>query len=395
MIVISIKHDHNNMNSVEDKDIAIIGGGPGGLTLARLLQMNGANVKVYERDAGSSVRVQGATLDLHADSGLKALEKAGLMDAFKANYRLGADRLCVTDQYANIVLQENVNAEDELSRPEIDRGPLRDILLNSLHADTVVWDSQFVSLNQQNNAFELVFKNGTTAYADIVIAADGANSKIRPYITPIKPFYSGFTAVEGSVYHSEAASPNVHQLLNGGKIFAMDGGKTLIVSSKGDGSLVFYVTCEKDESWVSNSGINFSDKAQVFSWFKEEFSGWADMWAELFENAGSVFIPRPLYCMPVDQTWEALPNLTMLGDAAHLMPPFAGEGVNMAMLDALELAECLLNKDFPDVHWAIAAYEEQMRSRAAEIAQMSLDQTVALHSPGAIDHLLAIMHPQE
>ncbi len=136
------------MNPIHHKSIAIIGGGPGGLTLARLLQMNGANVKIYERDVNRQVRVQGATLDLHDDSGLKALRAAGLMDAFKANYRPGADQMKVLDKNATIYLDESfaTNEENDFSRPEIDRGPLREILLDSLQPDTVVWDSQFLSL---------------------------------------------------------------------------------------------------------------------------------------------------------------------------------------------------------------------------------------------------------
>jgi len=151
---------------------------------------------------------------------------------------------------------------------------------------------------------------------------------------------------------------------------------------------MFYIGFKTDENWIIESGIDFSDKAQVLAWFKKEFAGWADIWDELFENANPVFIPRPQYCMPFDQTWDALPNLTMLGDAAHLMPPYAGEGVNMAMLDALELAECLLSDDFTDTHSAIAAYEKQMLSRASETAKMTMEQTASLHSPEAISNML-------
>lgn len=382
---------------IEDKNIAIIGGGPGGLTLARLLQMHGADVKVYERDANRDVRVQGATLDLHDESGLKALRKAGLMEAFEANYRPGADKMRLTDKDANIIFEDSFSTDisGEFARPEIDRGPLRESLLNSLQPGTVVWDSQFTALHEQNGAFRIEFKNSTEAYADIVIAADGANSRIRPYITPIKPFYADVTAIEGAVYDSEKNAPNIHRLLNGGKIFAMGDEKTLIVSSKGDGSLAFYMGFKADESWASSSGINFSDNAQVLAWFKEEFSGWDCIWNELFENTSIPFIPRPQYCMPLDQTWDALPNLTMLGDAAHLMPPYAGEGVNMAMLDALELAECLLSDDFTDVHSAIAAYEDQMRARASEIAQVTLEQTASMHSKDAIPNLLELFRPSE
>jgi 2-polyprenyl-6-methoxyphenol hydroxylase-like FAD-dependent oxidoreductase len=381
------------MNLSENKKIAIIGGGPGGLTLARLLQMQGAEVKVYERDAHKDARAKGATLDLHHESGLRALREAGLMDAFRANYRPGADRMRITDKHASIKFEDTFADDDkgERERPEIDRGPLQNILLDSLQPGTVVWDSHITGLNKQGDAWQVEFKNGTTIAADIVIAADGANSKIRPYITPIKPFYAGITVVEGAVYHSAKATPKIHELLNGGKIFAMNDEKTLIVSSKGDGSLVFYTGCKTDENWVRNCGIDFTDKAQVLSWFKNEFAGWDNLWLELFENASDNFTLRPQYCMPLDQTWEAQPNITMLGDAAHLMPPFAGEGVNMAMLDAVELSHHLTSETHPDLQTAIATYEQQMRSRASETARETLVATEALHSPEAIEFIINII----
>jgi 2-polyprenyl-6-methoxyphenol hydroxylase-like FAD-dependent oxidoreductase len=375
---------------MKNKRIAIVGGGPGGLTLARLLQMKGADVKVYERDLNKDVRVQGATLDLHDESGLKALREAGLIDAFKANYRPGADRTRIVDRDANILMDENVNALDEMSRPEIDRGPLRKILLDSLAPDTVVWDSQFVSMSETDNTWKLIFQNDTSAQADIVIAADGANSKVRPFITPIRPFFAGMTAIEGAVYNSETASPQIHELLCGGKIFALGDGKTLIVSAKGDGSLAYYCGFKSDELWYRSSGIDFTDKAQVITWFKEEFKGWAPVWLEIFENASTNFTPRPQYCMPLDQHWDALPNLTMLGDAAHLMPPYAGEGVNMAMLDALELSICLTSDVFPDGQTAIAHYEKEMRARASETAKMTLEQTDALHCNEGLEYMMAM-----
>ncbi|NCD70033.1 FAD-dependent oxidoreductase [Mucilaginibacter agri] len=379
------------MNNIENKKIAIVGGGPGGLTLARLLQMQGANVKVYERDANRNARAQGATLDLHEESGLAALREAGLMDAFKANYRPDADKMRIMDKNAIIIFDDHAGDIRPLDRPEIDRGPLQNILLDSLQPDTVVWDSHFVDISKEGDQWQLNFKNGQTVTADIVIAADGANSKIRPYITPIKPFYSGVTAIEGAVYNAATVSPTMHNLLKGGKIFAMGNEQSLILSAKGDGSLNFYASFKKDESWSRDCGIDFTDKAQVLAWFKTEYAGWDTIWYELFENASAAFIPRVMYCMPLDQTWESQSNLTMLGDAAHLMPPFAGEGVNMAMLDALELSRCLLNSDFENTQQAIAAYETQMRERASETAAITMQSTTALHSPEAISFLMDII----
>ncbi|TKC58476.1 FAD-dependent monooxygenase [Pedobacter hiemivivus] len=376
--------------------IAIVGGGPGGLTLARLLQMNGAEVKVYERDLNKNARVQGATLDLHDDSGLKALEKAGLMDAFKANYRPGADKMRIVDHQANIFYDQHTDDQPEETfgnpyfRPEIDRGPLRKILLESLDPDTVLWNSQFKSMQQTGNTWTVEFQNGNLATADLVIAADGANSKIRHLITPLKPVYSGVTAIEGSIYDAQHKVPRIFELLKDGKIFGFGTGKTIIVSSKGDGSVAFYAGFRAPENWSSQYELDFSDKASILNWFKHEFAEWDNIWQELFENAETPFIPRPLYCIPLNQTWDALSNLTMLGDAAHLMPPYAGEGVNMAMLDALELSEHLINPEYKTLQTAIANYENQMRIRAAEAAKGSLENTLWMHDNDAITKMMAM-----
>ncbi len=379
---------------LQNKQIAIVGGGPGGLTLARLLQLNGGNVKVYERDLNKDARVQGTTLDLHDESGLKALREAQLMDEFKKNYRPGADRMIIVNNHAEIFFSDHDEKPEEdfgsaHFRPEIDRGPLRKILLESLKPDTVVWDSQFVSMQAQNDGWLLQFKNGTSAYADIVIGADGANSKVRPYITDIKPFYTGISGVltvEG-IHDPQTSVPTIHTLSNGGKIMAFGGGKTFTVAEKGDPSLAFYISYKVDESRLKN--IDFADKTQVLAWFKKDFAEWGTMWQALFENAETTFIPIPIYCMPLDQTWQALPNLTMLGDAAHLMPPFAGEGVNMAMLDALELSDCLCNENFSDTQTAIASYETEMRKRAALAAQESLENGEKMHSADSLEKMLA------
>ncbi|MEH2314162.1 MAG: NAD(P)/FAD-dependent oxidoreductase [Nostoc sp.] len=379
---------------IQNKQIAIVGGGPGGLTLARLLQLKGANVKVYERDFNKEARMIGSPLDMHEESGMEALRKANLVGEFKKNFRPGADKMLIFNERAKIFFSDHETKPDEdfgseHFRPEIDRGPLRNILLESLQLETVVWDSHFISMEKQNEGWLLHFKNGSSYYADIIIAADGTNSKIRPYITNIKAFYSGITMLEGNVYNAEKATPYIYALLNGGKIMAFGNTKNLLMGLKGSGDLTFYASFKIDENWASYSGLDYSNKTQMLAWFKEEYCEWSDIWCELFENAATPFIPRPIYCMPLNQTWEALPNLTMLGDAAHVMPPFAGEGANMAMFDALELSECLCNENFSDIQTAIASYENQMRKRAAEAAQESLENGERMHSTDSLEKMLA------
>lgn len=354
---------------------------------------------MYERDFNRDVRVQGTTIDLHFESGLKALEAAGLMDAFKENYRNENDPTRVVDVHANIFFDDHnegatLDFGDEWFAPEIDRGSIRKILLDALQPGTIVWDCHIVSLEDINNNWKIIFENGNAVIADIVIGADGANSKIRPFVTPIKPFYSGVTILQGNIYDAEKVDPKIHDLLKGGKIMAIGDSKTITAKAdavaKGDGSLDFYLSWKEDANWAIDSGIDFKNVKQVSQWFKKEYSNWDSIWQELFKVENSSFLARPQYCMPLDQYWEAQLNITLLGDAAHLMPPFAGEGVNMAMFDALQLSEQLTSGKFTDLKLAIAHYEKEVFARFAEIGKITLYNTEWMHSPGGLKKMLLI-----
>lgn len=378
---------------LNDKKIAIIGGGPGGLTLANLLQMKGVEVKVYERDLNKDARVQGSPLDLHEESGLAALRSANLLDEFKKNFLPKADRKKIMNQNAEVFFSDHeIKIEENFGnphfRPEIDRGVLRKILLDALNTGTVEWNSHFISMEKQNEGWLLQFKDGNSAYADIVVAADGANSKIRPYITEIKAFYSGITMLEGNIYNASKNAPQISTLLNGGKIMAFGNKKDILMGQKANGEIGFYASFRADQNWMATSGLDFSDKIQILNWFKKEYSEWNNLWHELFENAETPFIPRPIYCMPLNQKWETKPNLTMLGDAAHVMPPFAGEGVNMAMRDALELCDCLTSDKYHTQQEAISVYEINMLTRASAAAKESLDNGELMHSETALNTML-------
>ena len=203
------------MSSIDGKKIAVVGGGPGGLTLARLLQQRGARVSVYERDLSRSARVQGSALDLHEDSGLAALGAAGLMDEFWANHRPDLDRLRLVDAQGTILHDHPRRVSGLGKRPEIERGPLRDLLLDSLQPGTVQWDCKLESAEIANEQVLLRFAGAKTATADIAIGSDGANSRLRELVTPIRPEYVGVSLVEALVPAAKQTMPVLWDLLGG------------------------------------------------------------------------------------------------------------------------------------------------------------------------------------
>jgi 2-polyprenyl-6-methoxyphenol hydroxylase-like FAD-dependent oxidoreductase len=375
------------MSAVEGKTIGIVGAGPGGLTLARLLQQSGAQVAVYERDSSRSARVQGSALDLHEDSGLAALEAAGLIDAFWVNHRPDLDRLRLTDANGVVLHDHPRQTSGAGKRPEIERGPLRDLLLDSLQPGTVEWGCKLESAEMQGEQVLFRFADGKTALADIAIGSDGSNSRLRELVTPIRPEYVGVSLVEGLVPAAKQTMPELWDLLGGSALIALGGERTIGMGTKPDGSVLFYAGLKTQDGTARESLEEASDPDARVAWFHANFEGWSELWDPLFQEAVSM-VWRPLLTCPSNQHWESKPNVTLIGDAAHVMPPYAGEGVNMAMLDALMLSELLLSAESSS--GAIAKYEAEMFARMQHMTADTMANTERFYAPDASNRVVAL-----
>ncbi len=225
---------------LKERRLPSLAGGRAGLTLARLLQQSDAQVTVYERDQSRNARVQGSALDLHEDSGLAALEAAGLIDAFWANHRPDLDRLRLTDADGRILHDHLRRMSGAGKRPEIERGPLREILLDSLQPGTVQWDCKLESAEMKGDQVLLRFAGGHSALADIAIGGDGANSRLRELVTSIKPEYAGVALVEALVPTAKQTIPGLWKLLGGSALIALGGERTIGMGTKPDGSVLVY-----------------------------------------------------------------------------------------------------------------------------------------------------------
>jgi 2-polyprenyl-6-methoxyphenol hydroxylase-like FAD-dependent oxidoreductase len=257
-------------------------------------------------------------LDLHEDSGLAALEAAGLTEAFWANHRSDLDSLRLTDSDGTVLQDHSRRMSGPGKRPEIERGPLHDLLLDSLQPGTVQWDCKLESSEFQGEQVSLRFANGQTSVADIAIGSDGANSRLRELVTPIRPQDVGFSLVEALVPAAKDAIPELWALLGGSALIALGGERTIGMGTKPDGSVLFYAGLKTDDATARQGLQEASDPDERVRWFHANFKGWSDLWEPLFREAVSM-VWRPLLVCPADQHWTPKSNSTLIGDAAHVM----------------------------------------------------------------------------
>jgi 2-polyprenyl-6-methoxyphenol hydroxylase-like FAD-dependent oxidoreductase len=123
--------------AVPHHPVAIVGAGLGGLVAARVLHVHGETPAVFEAEPSREARTQGGMLDIHQDSGQQALHAAGLFDGFLARIHAGGEAVRILDRNGTVLRDEADHGD--IGRPEIERGSLRDVLLDSLPEGTVRW----------------------------------------------------------------------------------------------------------------------------------------------------------------------------------------------------------------------------------------------------------------
>ena len=346
--------------------IAIIGAGLGGLMLARALHVHGIAATVYEADATPQARRQGGMLDIHEDTGQQALRAAGLHDVFRALIHAGGEASRVLDQHGTVLLEEGDDGTG--GRPEVARGELRKLLLESLPAGTVRWGHKLTGVTTLDGCrHRLSFAHGATATSDLLVGADGAWSKVRPLLSSAQPAYSGIAFIETYLFDSDRRHPASAHAVGGGALFALAPGKGIQAHREADGVLHAYVALSKPEAWLAD--IDFADPAAARTRIAAQFAGWAPALTALITEADTPPMPRPVHTLPIDHAWRRVAGVTLLGDAAHLMAP-AGEGANLAMFDGAELAQALVAHP-GDVEAALLAYETALFARSSVAAAES------------------------
>jgi len=365
--------------------IAVIGAGPGGLTFARILHTRGIKCEILEGEAHESVRPQGGSLDLHDKGGLWALEIAGLVDAFRALARPEDQVTTVCDPSGERLFR---GGDADGSRPEIDRTDLRRIMMDSIPADMIHWNSRVSTVEERSDGrWDVVFPSDEKRTYDLVVGADGAWSKVRPLLTDAVPYYERVTLAELNAHAFDERFPHLADIVGRGTLFVYDAGKGLIAQRNSGQRLRIYAIIEGAVTDLAHALFALSPaehKAHIIA----HYAGWSPDFVALIDACDEDVVVRPVNALPVGLTWPSRAGVTLIGDAAHLMSPFAGEGVNMAMADAAELALALTSG--APLGEAVASYEDGMYRRSRAAAAQSAEGLRMAVSAGGSQKLLAV-----
>lgn len=355
--------------------IAVIGSGPGGLSLARVLHRRGHPVTVLERDPTRDARPPGGTLDLHEGLGQSALEKAGLLAEFQALSRPEGQAMRILDTDGT-VLRDWPPRPGDRANPEIDRGQLRDLLLGSLD---VQWGRAVTEVVPRGREGVVVrCADGGEETFDLVVGADGAWSRVRPAVSSATPRYTGVTSVESSLDDVDTRHPGLARLVGDGSVAVYGVNRALVAQRNSGGHVKVYAQFRAPLDWPAD--LDRADGEAVRASLLALFDGWAAPVLDLLHH-GTGFVHRPLHVLPVSHTWTHVAGVTLLGDAAHLMPPL-GAGANLAMLEGAELAEALTAVSGPaELDEAVRAFEERMWVRAGRWAALTTSGLERLVSP--------------
>jgi salicylate hydroxylase len=310
--------------------VVIIGAGIGGLTLAAALRRRAprTDIEVYERDDGPFHRPQGYAIGLKNDGGLGALARFGLRDAVLAGDTSRVTNFVFTDQRGRELLALAAGADEKRVTYRVQRRHLKQVLLDAVGDTTIHYGKACVGY--EPGAAEALFAGGGRVAADAVVGCDGVASAVRQQMIGDRTNFLGLSAIYG-----DAGVQPAHPLLAGGYFMSLgDDGSSFFAYTQPDGTTHLSYTTHGETGGLLDTVRNGT-------------AGWHPLIAELVaatkvESLGvrGYYDREPAARVTTHGVW-------LIGDAAHPMCPFQGQGANTAMLDALDVADLLVDGGDP------------------------------------------------
>jgi 6-hydroxynicotinate 3-monooxygenase len=345
--------------------IAVVGAGLGGMTVAGFLQRGGFSVTVYEQAPAFSRIGAGIVLSANVTKVLRrlGLERMVVDIGIKADCYISRAWDTGETMYK---IEFDAESEARFGGPyaNIHRGDLHAVLEKGVAPGSIAFNHRLVALDETRDAIGLVFDNGARVEADIVIGADGVNSKVREYLLGVEPpRYIGMAA-HRAIFPTAA--------LRGFKIPDC---------TKWWGPdrhiLVYFMTSRRDEVYVIGVVPRArweSEAAWLPSSRDKLFEGFGDFHADLLRvlEATTDVTVWPIFDRERNDRWSG-GRIVLLGDACHPMRPFMAAGGAMAIEDAAILSRCLAQFDQRDE--AYRWYEATRIDRVGDAQRISIENS--------------------
>lgn len=363
---------------VPKKHVLIAGAGMGGLALALALVQRGFRVSVFERVA--DLKEIGAGF-MCSPNGTRVLYALGLKDEVdRIEVRLAERDIRLWNTGQRWTLQgHGAGSAERYGAPflVLHRGDLHTVLLNAVQRaqpDAVRVGARCVDLRQDGSGVVLRIEGGSEIRGDVLIGADGVHSMVRQRLFGAdNPSFTGEIAWRGLI-----------------PMTALPGRLRGAVTSNWigpHGSVTMYPVRRME--LLNFAGLVERSDWRVESWIEQgsrdeclhDFRGWHEDIHFLIRNTQApfkfaLFLREPLAHWSVGR-------VSLLGDACHATTPYLGQGLNMALEDAIVLARCLDELDEPVE--ALARYEALRRDRTTEIVHQSTAQSKRIHDPVLAD----------
>ncbi len=354
-------------------NIIIVGAGIGGLTLGNLLHQAGQNIhfQIYERDADVHSRTQGYSISLREPGGLSALQRLGLYDDLR-KFSPVMQNLSFYTSEGKLLMNLKEDPASPKATLRVPRAKLRDLLLRDI-ADCVRFNTPCVGYAQQDGELTVRLADGHEKPADLLVACDGVNSGIRQQMLGDAPHYLGISAISGAVTHVID-----NPLLANGSVMIIGNGAALFLLKEDD------ATAWSFSMPVSKGEFENMPKPALRDRVVEATRGWTAPVPDLIQQTDPEGLTVRGYYDRDPLTSARRDHVILMGDAAHPMSPFRGEGANNAMLDALSLADVLTASDGKSLDGKLAQWESEMLKRTRKAVLDSRQAALDLHTKNPV-----------
>ena len=365
-------------------EIAVIGAGISGLQFAAAMRQRAPLVRVslYERDDAAGSHGTGYAIGIRAETGMRALGDLGLAERIIERDAIRVGTFVFTDQRGRTLLRLPARADGKYATYRVQRSRLRTVLMDAAGKTEITFGATCTGRDEKGDSTSATFEDGRRVTADYLVAADGVASAIRQQLLGDARRYLGLSAIYG-----DASLESDDPLLAGGYFMTLGrNGASFFAYRQPDGLLHFsYTVAAADPDALSAMAGQ-----ELLGRVDAETRDWhalvrAIVGAARPETIGvrGYYDKKPLASVRFGRTW-------LIGDAAHPMSPFQGQGANMAMLDAMRLADyfAALTGDPAADGPRAAAVDREIAERGRKAVLESRSAARRFHEPSRVQQAL-------